>query len=59
MKQNYSAPEMEITKVVTTDNMLIVGSGIEMGGEGEPDAKRRTDKPMQHEAHDIEYGNLW
>lgn len=59
MKRNYSTPEVEITKVATIDNMLIVGSGIEMGGEGEPDAKRRTDKPSMHETNDIEYGNLW
>lgn len=40
MKKNYVTPAME-KEIILAEELLIEGSGIEMGGEGDPDSKER------------------
>ena len=46
MKKMHEAPEAEVFEL-EGGPMLIKGSGIDMGGEGDPDAKERLEELME------------
>ncbi|MBR1667073.1 MAG: hypothetical protein IJ693_08175 [Bacteroidaceae bacterium] len=48
MKKMYETPEMEVLEMSSAP-MMIEGSGIDMGGTGDPDAKMRIDDLIEDE----------
>lgn len=58
--KNYITPSVSIDRIDAESAMLTVSMATGTGKPGDAaDSKHRIDKPMSHEANDIEYGNLW
>ncbi|MBQ0046202.1 MAG: hypothetical protein KBT33_01660 [Prevotellaceae bacterium] len=60
MKKNYEAPKME-QEIILEEELLIEGSGIDMGGEGVPDAKDRLIEEITNEvANEVaDFQDIW